>query len=38
MKRTTVREICEYYGQYYDNVRHMKGFIKQLKNRYKNEG
>ena len=37
MKRTTVREICDYYGQYYDNVKHMKEFIKQLKKRYKDE-
>ena len=34
MKRTTIREICEYYGQNYDNVKHMKEFIKNLKNRY----
>ena len=37
MKRTTVREICEHYGQYYDNVKQMKQFIKQLKKRYKDE-
>ena len=37
MKRTTVREICDYYGQHYDNVKHMKVFIKQLKKRYKDE-
>ena len=36
--KVSTREICNYYGQNYDNVRHMKGFIKQLKNRYKNEG
>mgnify|MGYP003982381339 CR=1 FL=1 len=35
MKRTTVREICSYYGQNYDNVKHMKQFIKQLKKQYK---
>jgi len=34
MKRTTIREICEHYGQIYDNVKHMKEFIKTLKNRY----
>jgi len=38
MKRTTVREICNYYGQQYDNIKHMKEFIKQLKKRYKDEG
>lgn len=38
MKRTTVREICNYYGLYYDNVKHMKEFIKQLKKQYKYEG
>ena len=27
MKRTTVKEICNYYGQNYDNVKHMKEFI-----------
>ena len=37
MKRTTVREICQYYGQQYDNVKHMKEFIKQLKKRYKSD-
>ena len=37
MERTTIREICEYYGQNYDNVKHMKEFIKNLKNRYNNE-
>ena len=35
MKRTTVKEICNYNGQNYDNVKHMKEFIKQLKKRYK---
>ena len=37
MKRTTVREICIFYGQQYDNVKHMKEFIKQLKKRYKSD-
>ena len=37
MKRTTVKEICNYYGQHYDNVKHMKEFIKQLKKQYKDE-
>ena len=36
--KVSTREICDYYGQNYDNIRHMKKFIKQLKNRYKNEG
>ena len=35
--KVSAREICRYYGQDYDNIRHMKGFIKQLKNRYKDE-
>ena len=33
----TTREICEYYGQDYDNVKHMTEFIKGLKERYKKE-
>ena len=35
--KVSTREICDYYGQNYDNIRHMKKFIKQLKNRYKND-
>ena len=31
------REIVEYYGQIWDNVKHMKKFIKELRNRYKEE-
>ena len=31
------REIVEYYGQIWDNVKHMKSFIKELRNRYKKE-
>ena len=37
-QKVSAREICNYYGQNYDNIRHMKQFIKQLKNKYKNEG
>ncbi len=33
----TTREICEYYGQDYDNVKHMTNFLKRLKERYKKE-
>ena len=33
----TTREICEYYGQDYDNVKHMTNFLKRLKKRYKIE-
>ena len=33
----TIREICEYYGQQYDNVKHMTNFLKTLKERYKKE-
>jgi hypothetical protein len=31
------REIVEYYGQIWDNVKHMKSFIKELRNRYRKE-
>ena len=31
------REIVEYYGQIWDNVKHMKKFIKELRNRYEEE-
>ena len=33
----TIKEICNYYGQDYDNVKHMTKFLTQLKNRYNNE-
>ena len=33
----TIREICEYYGQHYDNVKHMTNYLKRLKERYKKE-
>jgi len=33
----TTREICEYYGQNYNNVKHLTKFIRNLKTRYKNE-
>jgi len=31
------REIVEYYGQDYDNVKHMKSFIQRLRLRYESE-
>ena len=31
------REIVEYYGQIWDNIKHMKKFIKELRNRYEEE-
>ena len=33
----TIRDICNYYGQNYDNVKHMTEFLKQLKNKYNDE-
>ncbi len=30
----TTREICEYYGQIYENVKHMTEYIKGLKKQY----
>jgi hypothetical protein len=33
----TDREIIEYYGQIWDNVRHNKAYIKKLKMRFKTE-
>ena len=33
----TTKEICNYYGQNYDNIKHMTGFIEILKKKYKNE-
>lgn len=31
------REIAEYYGQIYDNIKHMTVFVNSLVERYKNE-
>jgi hypothetical protein len=33
----TKKEIVSYYGQKYDNVKHIKGFINALCERYKKE-
>lgn len=33
----TDREIVEYYGQIYENVKHMKKWIKNLRARYEND-
>jgi hypothetical protein len=33
----TKREICEYYGQEYENIKHLKWFVESLVQRYKNE-
>ena len=36
-KQMTKRQIINYYGQKYDNVKHIKGYINALCERYKNE-
>tara|TARA_R100000353_G_scaffold6941_5_gene8917 strand:+ start:9215 stop:9496 length:282 start_codon:yes stop_codon:yes gene_type:complete len=33
----TIREICEYYGQQYDNVKHMHNYLSVLRERYQTE-
>ena len=33
----TIREICEYYGQQYDNVKHMDNYLYSLRERYYTE-
>jgi len=33
----TTKEICQYYGQDYDNIKHMINYLKRLKERYKKE-
>lgn len=33
----TDQDVCEYYFQIYDNVKHMKKFIKNLHTKYYNE-
>jgi hypothetical protein len=30
----TDKEICHYYCQMWENIKHMKGYIKALRNRY----
>lgn len=37
MNRLTDREVVENYGQIYDNVKHMKQFIKRLHAQYKKD-
>ena len=36
-KEMTDKEIVQYYGQKWLNVKHMKGLIKQLRKRYEEE-
>jgi hypothetical protein len=36
-KKMSKREIVEYYGQQWENVKHMKAFISSLVERYKEE-
>lgn len=33
----TDKEIVEYYGQIWGNVKHMKSYVKELRDRYKKE-
>ncbi len=33
----TTREICEYYGQHYENVKHMTNYLKRLKEAYRDD-
>ena len=33
----TTKEIVQYYGQQWDNIKHLKKYIKTLENRYKEE-
>lgn len=33
----TDKEIVQYYGQIWSNVKHMKSYIKELRHRYKKE-
>lgn len=30
----TLKEICEYYGEQYDNVKHMTDYLKRLTEQY----
>jgi len=34
MQRVSDREIVQYYGQIWANVKHMKSFIRELRERY----
>jgi len=36
-KSVCIKEICQYYGQQYDNVKHMTYFLKSLRERYNAE-
>ena len=33
----TIEEICEYYGQIYENVKHMDLYVKRLEKQYLKE-
>jgi hypothetical protein len=33
----TNKEIVQYYGQIWGNVKHMKSYVKELRERYKKE-
>lgn len=37
MKGISNREIVQYYGQIWANVKHMKSFIRELRERYSKE-
>lgn len=32
-----LKEICNFYGQQYENIKHMKAYLDNLKNRYERE-
>ena len=33
----TKKEVCSYYGQIYDNVKHISGYLESLQKRYDKE-
>ena len=37
MNQLTDKEVVSYYGQIWDNVKHLKRFIKRLHKQYKKE-
>ena len=37
MKTISNKQIAEYYGQNYDNIKHMKKYLEILKETYKKE-
>ena len=37
MKKMSNKQIVEYYGQIYDNVKHMKKYLERLRETYKKE-